>query len=384
MRNFDDRVENLGATAAGRLSADEDNVRFKEMENAVSTAGITLDAQAGPDSDLNMIAQAQARYASLGRNGTAGGSANALTVAAIGSAVVPKAHFSGMSVRTVPTTTNTDAATANVFSLGSKKVLRYDGTPMQPGDLAAGVPTEWVYSTTADSGTGAWLVEPWALALAGLDRMPIYPEIDTAGNVLAMTASTGQIVVDAGQRFRHRGHRVVYTTDTSSGSRTFATAINKTYHLRWTWSAGAGTYSLVDMTSASPAETDSSYDSTYDMMLIAKVVTNGSNVLTVTALKNAHRMQARGELLFSAVTWDGDLVAPSALTSGTTTSLNWARRPQVALNMMTSISTKHGADTISVQQLNVGNWSRSRYSFFTTYQKTELPQSGYVGYEAHA
>lgn len=384
MRNFDDRVENLGATAAGRLSAEEDNVRFKEMENAVSTAGITLDAQAGPDSDLNMLAQSMARYASLGITGTAGGTANALTVTAIGSAVVPKAYFEGMIVKTVPTATNTSDATANAFSLGLKKVLRYDGTPAQEGDLQLGVPTVWRYSTSADGGAGALLIEPWALAMTALDRLPIFPEILTATAKLALTATTGQIVVDAGQSFKHRGHRIVKTSDTAAGSRTFATAINKTYHLRWTWSAGAGAYGLVDMTSASPAETDSSYDSTYDMMLIAKVVTNGSNVLTVTPLENRPVLQARGELVFSAIAWDGDLVAPSALTSGTTTTLNWARRPQVTMNAMTSISTKHGSDTISVQQLNVGNWSQSRYSFFTTYQKTELPQTGYVGYEARA
>lgn len=346
MRNFDDRVENLGATAAGRLSADEDNVRFKEMENAVSTAGITLDAQAGPDSDLNMLAQAQARYASLGRNGTAGGSANALTVAAIGSAVVPKAHFSGMSVRTVPTTTNTDAATANVFSLGSKKVLRYDGTPMQPGDLAAGVPTEWVYSTTADSGTGAWLVEPWALALAGLDRMPIYPEIDTAGNVLAMTASTGQIVVDAGQRFRHRGHRVINTSDTVAGSRTFATVANKTYHLRWTWANGAGNYSLVDMTAASPVETDATYDSTYDMMLIARVVTNGANLPTVTSLINRDRL---ADTIFDAGNATSNSQANGASRS-VAIALNWARKPKTHSRSWAMLATMGatgfvGADT---------------------------------------
>lgn len=384
MRNFDDRVENLGATAAGRLSAEEDNVRFKEMENAVSTAGITLDAQAGPDSDLNMLAQSMARYASLGITGTAGGTANALTVTAIGSAVVPKAYFEGMIVKTVPTATNTDAATVNAFSLGSKKVLRYDGTPAQPGDLQSGVPTVWRYSAAADSAAGAFLIEPWALAMQGLDRLPIYPEIDTGSNKLALTATTGQIVVDAGQRFRHRGHRVIYTSDTASGSRTFATSANKTYHLRWTWSAGAGSYSLVDLTSASPAESDRSYDSTYDRMLIAKVVTNGSNVLTVTPYVNKHDLNARGELAFTAVTWSGDFVAPSALAHGTVVTLDWGRRPRVATSMMTSISTVATGDTIGTQQLNVGIDSRSRESLVVTYQKTENPQSGYVSYEAWA
>lgn len=384
MRNFDDRVENLGATAAGRLSADEDNVRFKEMENAVSTSGITLDAQAGPDSDLNMLAQAMARYASLGITGTAGGTANALTVAAIGSAVVPKAYFEGMLVKTVPGATNTGAATANVFSLGSKKVLRYDGTPAQPGDLQNGVPTFWRYSASADSAAGAFLIEPWALAMMALDRLPIYPEIDTASAKLALTATTGQIVIDGGQSFRHRGHRVVNTSDTASGSRTFATAINKTYHLRWTWSAGAGSYSLVDMTSASPTESDRSYDSTYDRLLIARVVTNGSNVLTVTPYVNKHDLNAQGELLFNDVTWAGDLVAPSAMLHGTVVTVDWGRRPQAAMAMMTSISTTTTSDTLGTQQLNVGVNVRGRETMLVTYQKTQTPQSGYVSYEAWA
>lgn len=346
MRNFDDRVENLGATAAGRLSADEDNVRFKEMENAVSTAGITLDAQAGPDSDFNMLAQSQARYASLGITGTAGGTANALTVTAIGSAVVPKAYFEGMIVKTVPTATNTSDATANAFSLGLKKVLRYDGTPAQEGDLQLGVPTAWRYSTSADGGAGALLIEPWALAMTALDRLPIYPEILTATAKLALTATTGQIVVDAGQSFKHRGHRIVKTSDTAAGSRTFATAINKTYHLRWTWSAGAGAYSLVDMTSASPAETDSSYDSTYDMMLIARVVTNGANLPTVTSLINRDRL---ADTIFDA----GDATSNSQANGASRSvaiALNWARKPKTHSRSWAMLATMGavgfvGADT---------------------------------------
>lgn len=339
MRNFDDRVENLGATAAGRLSADEDNVRFKEMENAVSTAGITLDAQAGPDSDLNMLAQAMARYASIGITGTAGGTADALTVAAIGSAVVPKAYFEGMLVKTVPGATNTGAATANVFSLGSKKVLRYDGTPAQPGDLQSGVPTFWRYSASADSAAGAFLIEPWALAMMALDRLPIYPEIDTAGNTLSVTATTGQVVVGADQVFRHRGHRVINTSDTVAGSRTFATVANKTYHLRWTWANGAGNYSLVDMTAASPVETDATYDSTYDMMLIARVVTNGANLPTVTSLINRNRLS---DTIFDA----GNATSFGSGNGATRTvsiEINWARRPRVHARNWNSLQVLNSA-----------------------------------------
>ncbi len=162
-------------------------------------------------------------------------------------------------------------------------------------------------------------------AVSGLDSLPIYPEIDTATNKLAITATTGQVVIDAGQAFRHRGHRVVNTTDTASGARTFATSANKTYHLRWTWASGAGTYSLVDMTAASPVETDASYDSSYDMMLIAKVVTNGANVPTVTALTN------KAALRYSGHVAGGSPVGPTAelYTSAYALSFNYARVPAV-------------------------------------------------------
>lgn len=366
-----------------KITADCLNDILGTLREAIASSGAVQDEDAS-DSD-QMISEALARYASLAVSGTAAGSANAVTVSALGGTIVPKALFDGMMVETVPLLTNTSAdVTAVVFSLDSKKVLRFDGSRPQPGDLKSGVRTAWVYSAAAASGSGAWLITPWALALIGLDRLPIYPEIDTAGNTLAVTATTGQVVVNADQVFRHRGHRVVNTSDVASGARTFSTAANKTYHLRWTWSGSSGAYSLVDMTAASPAEDNRQYDSTYDMMLIARVVTNGANLPTVTILKNKHDLNARGELLFTDVTWSGDLVAPSALAHGTLVTLDWGRRARAAMAMMTSISTVNGSDTLTTQQLNVGVDSRSRHALVVTYQKTQNPQTGYVSYEAWA
>lgn len=306
---------------ATRLVADWFNDIIAELRTAARSAGVT-DNEASDE----LIAEAIARYASLGVSGTVGGTANALTVSALGATIVPKALFDGMMIETIPSLSNTSSAvTANVFGLGAKKVLRFSGGPAQPGDLTANMRTAWRYSTAADGGNGAWLITPWALAMAGLDRMPVFPEIDTASNALAFTATTGQVVVNADQVFRHRGHRVVNTSDTAVGSRTFATVANKTYHLRWTWASGAGSYSLADMTAASPAETDPSYDSTYDMMLAARVVTDGANLPTVTALKNKARLAATvaAELINNTATGDNEHQGTFSV------SINWARRPDV-------------------------------------------------------
>lgn len=367
---------------ATKLVADWFNDVIGELRTMVRSSGVTENEAAD-----DLIAETLARYASLGVSGVATGTANAITVTALGTTVVPKALFDGMMVETIPTLTNTSSAvTANVFGLGNKKVLRFSGAPAQPGDITANMRTAWRYSPIADGGAGAWLITPWALALIGLDRMPIFPEIDTAGNTLSITATTGQVEINPNQVFRHRGHRVINTADTVAGGRTFATIANRTYHLRWTWNpaTSSGAYSLVDLTTASPAETAAQYDSTYDMMLIAIVTTNGANLPTVAPLRNQHRLMAQGELLFNDVTWAGDLVAPSAMVHGTVVTTNWARRPQAAMAMMTSISTVATSDTLGTQQINVGVNVRSRYTSLVTYQKTQTPQSGYVSYEMWA
>lgn len=156
MRNFDDRIENSGATAAGRLSAAEDNVRFKELENICTTAGITLDPQAGPDTDFNMVAQAMAKYASGGIYGTCSGTANTYVVAAIGSFQPPKALFDGMQVMFDPNVVNTGTSTVNAFGLGAKTITDMAGNNLTGGELQP--PCVIRYSTSA----GKFLLLPWS------------------------------------------------------------------------------------------------------------------------------------------------------------------------------------------------------------------------------
>jgi len=155
--------------------------------------------------------------------------------------------------------------------------------------------------------------------------LPIYPHI--SGSFLTPTAGGGQVVVPAGGVFLHRGVFTISTDSYLTAARTFNTAANKTYHLRWRWNNAAPAFSLNDLASGTynPGvlqETDTSFDSDFDDMLIAKIVTNGSNVATITPLAN------KTSLAFSAVL-SGSVygIGSEAHAADYAGNLNWARTP---------------------------------------------------------
>jgi hypothetical protein len=163
---------------------------------------------------------------------------------------------------------------------------------------------------------------------AGLGLAPFFPEVETADNKLAVTAATGSVVVAEGQTFVHRGTRRIATSDTLLANRTFSTSANKTYHLRWRWNNGSPAYGLFDTADAgyhggNIFETSNGFDTKYDDMLIARVVTNGSNVPTVTPLVNRHQLLTSIQLSAEL----GGTPNNTRTADVSWPSLNWARRP---------------------------------------------------------
>jgi len=159
--------------------------------------------------------------------------------------------------------------------------------------------------------------------------LPMFPEIQTSDAKFALTVGSGQVVIDAGQTWLHRGAFQKSTDDYDLADRTFSTVANKTYHLRWKWNGPsiAPAFYLRDLADSgynpgALAETKADFDTTYDDMLIAKIVTNGSNVLTVTPLENRMKLSK-------------DLSGPSALFSvlGGTTFGAGALGPESGLNL---------------------------------------------------
>lgn len=198
MRNFSDKLDNTAPAASGILSAEEDNVRFRELENAVTSAGIALDGPTGPDSGgLYMLAQAMARYASGGVLCKDTGAADTHVLGTVGSFVLPKAYFDGMMIIWYPAGTNTGAATVNVNGIGSKQIRNSVGGVLVAGDIAANTLTMAVYDPAANSGAGAFKLSPWSMPMRSVgDGVKIYEGIGAGRHKIRSLMAGSNITID--------------------------------------------------------------------------------------------------------------------------------------------------------------------------------------------
>lgn len=197
---------------------------------------------------------------------------------------------------------------------------------------------------------------------------PIHPEILTADNKAALTSSTAEVVVSAGTAFIHRGINRYSTDSFSAPARTFATTSSKTYHLRW-YAPGhtlapkvtypVGRLMLRDLAdvaynTGSVAETSNVFDTTYDDMLIARVVTSAGNVPTVTAMKNRAQLVATlaKTSMQQGASWGALETAGHRLSA----TIDWSRTPKVSLAYFNVDATSESEGLVSVTQ------SFTRYS----------------------
>lgn len=162
MRNFRTKVNNTAPLATGILDAAEDNIRFEELENAVTAGGITLDGPDGPDSNKTMLAESMTRHASGALWCADGGSANAYVLTMGGSFVAPRALFEGLTVRFRAGNANTGASTANAFGLGVKPILDHTQATLTSGSIQTRI-VELIYRPSVGAA-GAWILPAWANA----------------------------------------------------------------------------------------------------------------------------------------------------------------------------------------------------------------------------
>jgi hypothetical protein len=161
-------------------------------------------------------------------------------------------------------------------------------------------------------------------------RIPLFPEILTTDNRINITSpGSGSILVPPTINILHRGVFPKSTSDFTELARTFATAANKTYHLRLNLAPGSEALSLKDLANGTynptaAAESDPKFDSTYDDVLLARIVTNGSNVATITNLRNAVELDDN-------VTNTGSFALANQNGADRTVvnTFNWARRPRI-------------------------------------------------------
>lgn len=114
----------------------------------------------GEFSSKHYAAKAEAFAAQAGasasgfQSGTTGGTASAYTV----TFGAPVAYTTGVAIRVNFNQANNDNCTLNVNSMGAKKIL--DGArQLFKGEIAASDVLFMIYSSVADGGNGAWLVQ---------------------------------------------------------------------------------------------------------------------------------------------------------------------------------------------------------------------------------
>ncbi|MFK0330715.1 hypothetical protein ACIQUB_06285 [Rhizobium sp. NPDC090275] len=193
-------------------------------------------------------------------------------------------------------------------------------------------------------------------------RLPIFPEVQASDGIIPIISpGAGQVRVPAGYNFIHRGIFLVTTVQTD-----FVTMASKTYHLRWAPDTGFVLKDLADGTynPGGLAEGNAAFDSAYDNMLVARVVTNASNGPTITSLVNKNRMSADGMVTVNATPFGG--------AASTPVTLNWARRPLVATKATTAILDHNTANC----EVDTGVEVNDRYSIGCFYRRTSNQGDG--------
>lgn len=239
-----------------------------------------------------------------------------------------------------------------------------------------------VYNTTLlniqaliDAATGAGDTSQFVLFSQARARLPVYPEfLTTDGKITVTSPATGTIRIPGGISFLHRGIFTVTTTEID-----FVSVASKTYHVRWSQSGGYTMEDLADVAynPSSYAETHEDFDSTFDDMLIARVITNSSNVATITNLVNKNVVRISGEADIRSEDYNFENVnSDTDITSRLLIDIDLARKP---LSFIRSILD---LDVVSnITEANFGVRTDSRYTISAFYQLTDNPlRRGTVGY----
>lgn len=211
------------------------------------------------------------------------------------------------------------------------------------------------------SATGGGTADDYIMMTQARSRLPFYPEVlNVDGHLSVVSPSTGQVRVPAGLDFLHRGIYRVTTAQTD-----FPTDPSKTYHLRWNPTDGFVLHDLASGTynSGSLAEVNPVFDSTYDDMLVARVITNSSNVPTITNLCNKVNLFAMGEDYAPGASGASfeDEKMPSEITQYKSVHINFARTPQVQLTAINDLIILQSGPTAGLER-NIGARALSRYS----------------------
>jgi len=200
----------ITVTAGKRFTSTElvDNAKLNQMAVPTATLSGSADTnQIGNDSVTADKAAFGAWFLCVDS-----GTASAHALAASGHTI--SAYATGLLVRyKVNAGPNTGSTTANLASLGAKKIYKLGGIEVQAGDLRAGQMVELVYDTALDSPAGGW----WLLSPIG--NAPTWDRYATTGGTATAYTATFSPTVTA----LTNGLRVLVKWNaTNTGTATFA------------------------------------------------------------------------------------------------------------------------------------------------------------------
>ena len=130
MEDLNDKVNNGGASAAGKLANTEWNQSASEIQNVITAAGLTLS-----NADLTQLLVAVSKIsAGMGQWCTDSGSATAYVLAPAFTVGMPL--FTGLTLNFRPANNNSGAApTVNYNSTGIKTIKNESGGDIVAGDM---------------------------------------------------------------------------------------------------------------------------------------------------------------------------------------------------------------------------------------------------------
>lgn len=264
---------------------------------------------------------------------------------------------------------------ANGFPCGAADQLLFNGLQYRlEAELANLITFAGIAPTDADftqvrqaiqaliaAATGGGATSDYLLISQATARLAIFPEIQTTDGRITLSVPGGGVVrVPSGITIMHRGVMPYVTVQTD-----FNTVSSKTYHLRWSPTGGFVLKDLADVAynPTTANESDPIFDSTYDNMLVARVVTNAGNVATLTSLANKDRLW----LEYANIQTTGSNIEAGASSwtlafRNVIIPINWARVPKIhPLNAVVTASVVPVPGVLGGANVTVIN-STTRYA----------------------
>ncbi|RKZ80982.1 MAG: hypothetical protein DRQ35_01200, partial [Gammaproteobacteria bacterium] len=151
MKDLNNKLDNGGATADGKLSSSEWNEVASELQSIIESTGQVL-----ASSDLLQIVKAISTYSTTGDFYTGAGIVNAYTATAVSPMLAPDSLADGMRIRTIIPITNTGNSTLNAFGTGAVDIKHPGATNIGSDSLVLGTEYEFIYRTSPST---FWEVE---------------------------------------------------------------------------------------------------------------------------------------------------------------------------------------------------------------------------------